>query len=141
MGTTAEFDCENDVMDSKDGNIQKSSLGRSPSISSIGRTGLTTVFSSGSNNAPTKPFANVMAYNSIGGKGIIKGKYHTIHNHESQNSFCFGCFNMNIQTRLQALIYCDKSVLVKYMRCTGYIEICECVTPQVCNLMSTRQEI
>ncbi|KAL3886657.1 hypothetical protein ACJMK2_026637 [Sinanodonta woodiana] len=67
VGRTSSFDCSKDVLPVGDTNIDLSSKNRPKTIND-GMVGLVlTTFTAGSNKAPEKPFANIMAYQAIGG--------------------------------------------------------------------------
>lgn len=76
IGKTSSFSESDDVMDSNDLNIALSSDGRSPGSSRVcGKYGMSaTIFSSGGNSVPEKPFNNIMKYQAIMGLTQLNGK-------------------------------------------------------------------
>lgn len=74
VGTSPEFDCNNDIIDQTP-NIQLNNLGKRFYAKNRGRIGYTwPSFTSGTNGAPFMPFIHVGAYNSIKGVMRTEGK-------------------------------------------------------------------
>ncbi|XP_048777455.2 fibrocystin-L-like isoform X3 [Ostrea edulis] len=69
VGKSSVFDCANDKMDFSLPYVNlRRTFDKSWRIETKGRTGISiSIFSSGPNNAPEKPFAGIMAYNAIAG--------------------------------------------------------------------------
>lgn len=76
VGKSSVFDCANDKMDFSLPYVNlRRTFDKSWRIETKGRTGISiSIFSSGPNNAPEKPFAGIMAYNAIAGFTTITGK-------------------------------------------------------------------
>ena len=74
VGLTASYDCNIDRLDKTNPNIALSKLARS---GTDGRTiGIMwPTFSSTSNNAPSKPFFNIMSYPTISGLMTVESKF------------------------------------------------------------------
>ena len=74
VGRSAAFDCTKDKFPNNF-NFQASSQGRGYGTETGGIVGIGfAAFSSSTNNAPEKPFINIMAYQAINGKMEISGK-------------------------------------------------------------------
>ena len=76
VGQSPAFDCTTDTIDVvNDVNYALASKARSWRIGSKGKIGISTPqFGAGSNAASDKPFANMMTYQSLGGRMEIKGE-------------------------------------------------------------------
>ncbi|KAK3107766.1 hypothetical protein FSP39_021797 [Pinctada imbricata] len=71
VGRSSSFDCTADVIDSNDVNIQLSGNSR-PCVGGAHMGIVISTFSSGSNNAPVKPFCGIMSYQAIKGQSYIR---------------------------------------------------------------------
>lgn len=89
VGKSSVFDCANDKMDfSLPYFTLRRTFDKSWRIGTAGRIGIgLTIFSSGPNNSPEKPFIGIMAYNAIAGFTTITGESHPVPGASQGNMF------------------------------------------------------